>query len=377
MMSSRAGPAVFLLIAVAGCGGSSPAGPGGASLPTGTVALRIAPIDLSGASWFFPMGGPNVLPGDHGGFDLTEAYVFPAATAVLAPADGIVVEVSHGRRAVPSIPDAPPSVWGREYDDHLLRLRVSTTVTVNFGHLTDWHPAFEAKLPSIPVDERGHRVSVPVRAGDTLAFVGPHGAMDFSITDRGLEPSILNPSRYPDGYIYSGNIFDYFEEPARSRMLAIAARELPPRGGKLDYDVAGTISGNWFLEGTTSFIQWSRQLAIVYDHVWGARITISDGSPMRDVPGIEGPGAPNVWWVRGNSPLPETVGVTEGVVSYQLIYGPDPSRPLEGASFDDSVAPIQGVMLVRMIEAGRIQVEIFEGVTTAPGFTSAAKVYVR
>lgn len=376
-MSLRSHPVLFLLTAALGCGGGSPAGPGGSSLPVGTVALGGAPIDLSGATWFFPMGEPNVLPKDHGGFTLADPYTFPASVPVLAVADGIVTAVSHGRRSVPPIPDAPPSVWGREYDDHLLTLQVSTTMTVNYAHLTDWHPAFEAKLPSIPVDERGHRVSVPVRAGDTLAFVGPHGAMDFSIADRGLEPSILNPSRYPEGYIYSGNIFDYFAEPVRSRMLAIAARELPPRGGKLDYDIAGTISGNWFLEGTTSFIQWSRQLAIVYSHVWGDRITISDGSPMSDVPGIEGPGAPNVWWVKGNSPLPGDVGVADGMVSYQLIHGPDPSRPVEGAGFDDALAPVQGVMLVEMLEPGRIRVEFFDGVASAPGFTPAAKIYVR
>ena len=45
--------------------------------------------------------------------------------------------------------------------------------------------------------------------------------------------------------------------------------------------------------------------------------------------------------------------------------------------FVPDLKPAQGVMLVEMIDAGRIRVEVFKGTTTADAFTSAAKVYVR
>ena len=64
---------------------------------------------------------------------------------------------------------------------------------------------------------------------------------------------------------------------------------------------------------------------------------------MRDVPGIEGPGAPDVWWVQGNSPKPETVGEADGIVKYALIHGKDLRDTFE---FIDSDRPVQGVMLV-------------------------------
>ncbi len=339
--------------------------------PDGKVFFTHPPIDISGAQYFIGMGEPNVLPKDHGGFALAAPYVFPASVPVLAVADGVIIRASNGTRAVPPIPDAPENLWGREYDDHLLVLKVSKDVQVNYAHITTFHPTLAAELGNLPKDEVGHGVAVQVQGGDTLGFVGPHGAMDFSVTDLSLKLNFLNPSRYQ---LFAAHVFDYFQDPVLSQILNITPRQIPPRGGKVDYDVEGRIVGNWFLEGTTSLIQWSRQLAIVYDHIWGDRITIADGSPMRDVPGIEDPGAPDVWWVKGNAPLPENVGVDDGMVKYMLINGRD-LRDTE--EFIDDLKPVQGVMLVEMIDVGRIRVEVFKGTTTADAFTSAAKVYVR
>ncbi len=342
--------------------------------PEGRVFFTHPPIDFAGAQWFIGMGEPNVMPRDHGGFALAAPYVFPASVPVFAVADGVIIRASHGRRAVPAIPDAPEALWGREYDDHLLVLKVSESIQVNYAHVTDFHPTLAAQLTDLPMDEDGHDVEVLVQGGDTLGFVGPHGAMDFSITDFSLKLNFLNPSRYPTNQTFAAHVFDYVQEPILSQMLAITPRQLPPRAGKVDYDVEGRIVGNWFLEGTTSFIQWSRQLAIVYDHIWGDRIFIADGSPMRDVPGIEGPGRPDIWWVQGNAPLPETIGVGDGVVAYTLIHKRDLR---DTGEFIDEHKLVQGVMLVEMIEVGRIRVEVFKGVGTADAFTSAARVYVR
>ena len=89
---------------------------------------------------------------------------------------------------------------------------------------------------------------------------------------------------------------------------------------------------------------------------------------MRDVPGIEGPGAPDVWWVKGNAPLPENVGVADGMVRYTLIY-----RGLQ----PEEQKPTQGVTLVQLLDARRIRVEAFKGSSTAGAFTAAAKTYER
>ena len=37
-------------------------------VPEGPVRFSHVPVDLNGVTGFFPMGGPRVLPSDHGGF---------------------------------------------------------------------------------------------------------------------------------------------------------------------------------------------------------------------------------------------------------------------------------------------------------------------
>jgi hypothetical protein len=342
--------------------------------PEGDFYFSSAPLDLTEAKWFIGMGDPNILPKDHGGFVLKHPYVFPASVPVLAVADGVVISVSHGTRAVPEIPDAPQNLWGMEYEDHLLRLQVSKEVIVNYAHITTYHPSLAAAIGDLPADEVGHAVEIEVHAGDTLGFVGPHGAMDFSVTDRRLHLNFLRPSIYPGDFIYSADVFDYFQEPELSPMLAITLRQEPPRGGKIDYDLSGRMIGNWFLEGTTDFIQWSHQLAIVYHHIYGDRVTIADGSPLNDVPGIENPGRPDVYWVKGNAPLPENVGLADGMVKYTLIPGRDPNSPYE---YHEEDQPIQGEVLIQMLTETSIKVEFFKGSTGHESFTPAAKVYIR
>ncbi len=356
MNGKKTASVALFAIVLFGCGG----GDGVTDIPglaRGRVVFSHTPIDLSGVTSFVPMGEANVMPKDHGGFPLL-APAFPASVPVFAVAGGTIVVAQRGTRGVE----------GNTYDDWGLQIQHSTTIRANYGHVTRLHPDLMDRLGGQPADERGRNVRVPVEAGDTIGWVGPHGAMDFSVTDRDLNLSFLNPSRYPDGHIYSADIFDYFDEPLKTEMLSVAIRELPPYGGKVDYDVEGRISGNWFQEGTTSFIQWSRQLAIVYDHIYGDQIFISDGSPMRDVPGFEDPGRPDIWWVRGNEPRPETVGVGDGILKYELVTP---------APIPDESKLTLGVMLVEMTEAGSIRVEVFKGVEDANEFTPAAKVYVR
>jgi len=333
--------------------------------PKEPVFFEHAPVDLAGVSSYVPMGEPNVMPKDHGGFPLKNAFVLPANVPVFAVASGVIILAGHGTRHI-NHPSAPNQ--GQAYDDYQLRLMISENVIVNYAHISALNFDVLPELESLPADEVGRNFEIVVESGDILGWVGPHPAMDFSVTDRSLQLNFLNPARYPGDHIYSADIYSYFKSPLLDQMENIAARDAPPWGGKIDYDIEGRIIGNWFRPGTTSFIQWSRQLAIVYDHLSSNRIFIADGSPMNDVPGIEGPGAPDVWWVKGNAPRPETIGVSDGIVQYTLILpGPLP----------DESKPVQGVMLVEMIDEGSIRVEVFKGSLSATAFTTAARIYER
>jgi hypothetical protein len=334
--------------------------------PSEPVFFEHLPIDLTGVSSFVAMGDPNVTPKDHGGFPLKNPYTLPANVPVIAVRSGVIILAGRGTRYV----NASWSPYnGQAYDDYQLRLKISENVVVNYAHVSALNFNILPTLEDLEADETGHEVQIVVESGDTLGWVGPHPAMDFSVTDFSLKLNFLNPSRYPGYHIYAADIYNYLKSPLLDQMVNIAARDAPPWGGKVDYDIEGRIIGNWFLLGTTSFIQWSRQLAIVYDNLHSERIFISDGSPMQDVPGFQDPGRPDIWWVKGNTPRPENVGVAEGIVKYTLI--------LPGPWATDETKIVQGVMLVQMINEGSIRVEVFKGSTSATAFTSAARTYER
>ncbi len=337
------------------------------AFPDGTVFFQKNPVDLTEVVSFEPMGEPNVLPKDHGGFPLKDPHTLPADVPVYAVASGVIIVAGHGTRYMEGH-NVPPALEGTAYDDYQLILKISKYVKVNYGHISAINFNILSELENLQADEKGHRFEIVVKAGDILGWVGPHPAMDFSVTDYSLSLNFLNPSRYPEDQLFAADIYSYFKEPQLSEMVNIAARIATPWGGKSDYDIKGKIIGNWFLEGTTDYIQWSRQFAIVFDHLEPNRIIISDGSPMKDIPGFENPGAPDVWWVKGNSPAPDKIGVNDGITKYKLIYrGPQ----------DENTKPIQGVILIEMITEGKIKVEVFKGSTSENSFTSAAKNYER
>ena len=360
---------LYMLIfpGLSGCGENNDSILNSYPFPEGRVYFQFNPIDLSEVRSFLPMGEPNVLPKDHGGFPLNDPHTLPADVPVFAVAGGVIVVAGHGTRYMENH-NVPPELAGTAYDDYHLILQISKTIRVNYSHISALNFSVLPELMELPADERGHNVEIVVKAGDILGWVGPHPAMDFSVTDYSLSLNILNPSRYPENQLFAADIYDYFKEPQLSEMTEIAARSAPPWGGKTDYDIKGKIIGNWFLIGTTEYIQWSRQLAIVYDHLEADRIILSDGSPMKDIPGFEDPGAPDVWWVKGNTPAPETIGVGDGIIQYTLIYG---------GLVDEETKPIQGVMLVEMIDENRIKLEVFKGSTSENSFTSEARVYER
>jgi len=335
-------------------------------LPKGKVYFEHAPVDLDQMKTFDAMGEPNVLPKEHGGFTLKNPYQLPADVPVYAVASGVIVLASHGTRHI----EAPHSPnLGMSYDDHLIVLMISSDIRVNYAHISRLNYVLLPELEELPVDERGHNVELSINAGDIIGWVGPHPAMDFSVTDYTLNLSLINQTLYPEGHYFSANVYDYFRAPVLAQMIAIASRDSPPRGGKIDWDIPGKIRGNWFLEGTTSYTQWSKQMAITYDHIQSSRITISDGSPMRDVPGIQGPGAPDVYWVRGNAPAPETIGEGSGMVTYELIA--------HGGQRPDDQKLTLGYLLVEMETPGAIKLEVFKGEIVPDAFTSDVRHYVR
>jgi hypothetical protein len=123
-------------------------------------------------------------------------------------------------------------------------------------------------------------------------------------------------------------------------------------------------------------------VAIVYDEFEGDRVAISDGIAIRPSSPHDGDerwNASRVFWVDGNGPRPETVGMTQGLVKYEIMDRPtrafDPPEP----GPPPNVPTVVGVMLVEMVAPHRIRVERVMGKRAheVAGFGGNARFYVR
>ncbi len=203
-----------------------------------------------------------------------------------------------------------------------------------------------------------------VEAGDLIGYGNPAtGAVDMGVVDYDTTRNFIVHARYHEFYLHCGNPYLYFSDEIRNALLDKNPRTVEPRGGKIDFDIDGTLSGNWFLEGTpltseaASYIYSANQLAFVYDDYDPSIIRITCGGTLAI--------APFDRRVVGNTPSPKDVNSSSGMVKYEL------SKP--------SPFHTPGILLVEMLESRRIRVEVFPNKTKSEvtGFTGNAKIYIR
>jgi hypothetical protein len=136
------------------------------------------------------------------------------------------------------------------------------------------------------------------------------------------------------------------------------------RDGRFDYDQAGRLVGNWFLDGlapseSSTPTGWPKQLAFVYDNYDPSLIRVSIGGTLPLV---------GAFAVQPGALDPKDVTPSNGKVSYRLLqagFGSPPGRQV-------------GLLIVEMLAAARIRVEVALGESvTSADFTAAAKTYVR
>ena len=87
-----------------------------------------------------------------------------------------------------------------------------------------------------------------VEAGTLLGHHSTFPAFDFSVLRSTLRLTFLNPLRYGRDTLTADGPVQYFDEPVRSAIIAKVKRTGGEIDGRIDYDVDGTLSGNWFAE---------------------------------------------------------------------------------------------------------------------------------
>ncbi|MEI6245900.1 MAG: hypothetical protein WCQ64_12750, partial [Acidobacteriota bacterium] len=213
----------------------------------------------------------------------------------------------------------------------------------------------------------GLSVGSHVTAGQVFG-TSPGIAFDFAVIDLTSTQSFITPARYGRDTINSRSPFPYFVEPLRSAFYAKVQRNSSDLDGKINYDVAGTLSGNWFADtlpvspyssGGDS-IAGGQQLAFARDVRFPDRQRVSIG-------GFFLTGA---WGVPPDAPDFTAITPASGVVVYRLLYAGEPGGP---AGTQQS-----GLLIVQLTDTTHLKVEVVvDQLSTSASFSSNAKVYVR
>lgn len=346
---------------------------------TGTVRFMHPPMRVADIERVVPCGmmaGGHVCPIDHG-------YFFPKAgvtAEVMVPADGFIVLIAHRTQLRGS------TERQRDYDDYALTIEHSGTFYTLYDLISALDEAilrqldaavrsrFAGKQPNPPLHMR-----IPVKAGQILGMVKGR-SLDFSVVNTQTRlPGFLHPEIY--GHYawraHMADMFDFFDGDLKSQLLALNVRKTPPFGGKIDFDIARHLSGNWFRENSGGYAgdrsdprgYWMGHLAFVRHHIDPARIIISIGDFK---------GRPRQFAILGNSPDPEKITAKDGVVKFELVHAPldNLGREIELPS---EMRGVRGVALAQVLEGERLRLEVFPGVggEHVKGFTSSARTYER
>ena len=213
-------------------------------------------------------------------------------------------------------------------------------------------------------------------------------SFDFYVTDTEVDLDYINPEHYSGHFqpwkTHVVDTFDYLEEPLRSQLLEKNIRKTEPYGGKIDFDIDGTLTGNWYLDWDPEKIEeviweyWTKEISIVYDHIDPSQIRVSLG---------DFGGYPRAQGVLGNKPDPSSIGVEEGMIKYELVkfdYFDEDGNSWNALNYADGVYAknndeVQGVVLFQLMEPRKLKVEVFPYVNPLEviEFTDNALIYER
>lgn len=310
---------------------------------------------------------------------------------VVAPADGFIVKIQR-------FPQDQKYIYGvvdpETVPDYRVIIMHSCTFFTIFIHLGELAPSISQVTGDITKGQNwsGRKTPILVKAGDPIAKFGGE-SMDWSVHDSETTlPGFIVPQHYETEpwKIHTVDPFQFYEDSLRTALEAKLIRVVEPIAGKIDYDIEGSIVGNWFLDGTVDYSgsavagtprYWNGHLSIAYGYVEPSQIRISIGLDMAIDINNDCRACRGSYGVKNNSPDPAKITAETGLIRYELM-----SRERGGGRGDHSI-PIHemvgdkslGTFLVEHLGDRMIRVEIMPGKTPDEvlGFTEDALIYRR
>lgn len=203
-----------------------------------------------------------------------------------------------------------------------------------------------------------------VKAGQIIGTTGFGSSIDLGAIDENLTlTGYANPARYAGEEQYCGKPFQYFTDALKAQLYPLVDREGADKDGRVDIDIPGKLTGNWFLDGATFYTDgpngWDKELSFAFDIQHPSVVLVSIGGTI---------GMVGKWTLAPGAPLPSQISAANGKVAYPLYSA-------GGIAADPNQ---RGLMIVQMIDDKHIKVETFPDSKAADApFDANAKIYAR
>ncbi|MFM7679421.1 MAG: hypothetical protein ACKO83_11295 [Roseiflexaceae bacterium] len=193
------------------------------------------------------------------------------------------------------------------------------------------------------------QLAIPIKAGEEFGQQRDN-ALDFNVW---ASESWLRGFANPLSYLYAENWKPYTADPSAFFTPELAAqyanimqRTSEPRWGKIDHDVVGSASGNWFLQGTLGY----------------SGLTIAEyDTATAPIPGAGGQVAGKNTYAYGHlSIAPHEVDTSKWVFSTGWWQDPagDPRQMMlvigDGQKSPDQITSADGVVVYGLADGGRV-----------------------
>jgi hypothetical protein len=370
----------------------------------GVLIFTALPVDEAMLAKVYPLGlmGSHTFPTDH----IYIAYLSPIdpdtqalqEVPVLAPAAGRILYIEQA---------GPP------YNDNSVHISISNSISYVLGHL---HMDDTLKVGDL------------VEAGDRLGKCVNGSNLDVLVLDKSNGKNSCDNEKYPFTNSYAQNPFDYFTQDLRTTLYGKIVPHVPAQSieavtmddqpehdssldgehtqayldnisqehgiyddtgdgrkdafarhyaglapafkavdGTFEYDVPGTLQGNWFVQGDNGL--WLEGIAFAYDAWYPAQSRISCSQPF-DLPDY-----PSGRYAirKDQSGYVAFDEITVGETATYTLYDPEEIN-WHGVAYGTAL----GLLKVELIDSTTVKVESFSDITlTDPSFTQKARLYHR
>ena len=320
------------------------------SLPSGNLVFSQYPVDPYDITFIIALGHQSppghTRPSDHMYF----VGVTPG-TILYAPVSGKVLDTFTFDE-------------GNGEHDNRITIGVTSTSSYYFMHV---------------LLDSGIKVGDKIKTGQRLGIIGATNVTNFDmgVMLKTIHIPFLDTALYGPGSLYCDSPIKHYPADMQAALYARVQRTGDEKDGKICYDEAGKLSGNWIAEAAKSFDPLNADnyesyfVSFAYGCFDPSRMIISIGNDsfFTSVNGNASFNGDQLFYVQDGAEKFETITPASGKATYKL-YGT--------GEFNPNLNQRLGLLIVQMMDDQKIKIEFFDDTLSDDhDFTSNAKIYVR